>query len=135
VHLPSWLGKEVKSDPEAVTFLTDLTPSLYYLLGERPLLNNPLFGRPLFTDTSGERFRYLRDSYLIVSSYAPVYGLLTQNGRSLYIADGVNFRDYSYALNDKGTHLEASADDSQRAGSQNQIREKVKAISAFYKFH
>jgi hypothetical protein len=135
VHLPSWLGKDVKSNPDAVTFLTDLTPSLYYLLGERPILDNPLFGRPLFTETLAEQNRYLRNSYLIVSSYAPVYGLLTRTGRNLYIADGVNFRDYSYSLDKNGTSQETSADDAQRTDSQNLIREKVKAISAFYKLY
>src|SRR5450631_779935 len=135
VHLPAWLRMGVKDDPDAVTFLTDLTPSLYYLLGERPLVNNPLFGRPLFTVTLGEQKPYLRDSYLLASSYAPVYGLLTRNGRFLYIADGVNFRDYAYELNPDGTSQEAPLADDQRAEAQNKIRRQVIAIATFYRLH
>ena len=135
VHLPTWLRTGVKDDPDAVTFLTDLTPSLYYLLGERPVVNNPLFGRPLFTVTLREQRPYLRDSYLLASSYAPVYGLLTRNGRFLYIADGVNFRDYAYELNSDGTSREVPVADGQRADAENQIREQVIAIATFYKLH
>jgi arylsulfatase A-like enzyme len=133
LHLPKWLNKEVGSNPNGITFLTDVTPSLYYLLGYRPVVNNPIFGRPLFTVTPEEQEPYLRDSYLLVSSYAPVYGLLTHNGRNLYIADGVNFRDSSYVLNTDGTSKEESVDDNQKVGYRNSIRKQVEAISAFYR--
>jgi len=135
VHLPVWLRKGLNYNPDAVTFLTDLTPSLYYLLGERPVVNDPLFGRPLFTDTEEEQGSYLRGSYLLVSSYAPVYGLLTHNGKLIYIADGVNFRDYAYELNSDGTSRKIPVSDSQRISAQNQIREQVNAIARFYGLH
>lgn len=78
---------------------------------------------------------YQRDSYLLVSSYAPVYGLLTHDGHLLYIADGVNFRDYAYELNPDGSSREALVLDGQRTDNQNRIREQVNAIATFYKLH
>ncbi len=39
------------NDPEQAAFNVDMTPTLYYLLGHSPVVNDPLFGRPLFTRT------------------------------------------------------------------------------------
>ena len=132
VHLPTWWRGNVKADPWAIAFLTDLTPSLYYLLGQRLVVNNPILGRPLFTATLEEQKAYLRNSNLLVSSYGPVYGLLSHGGRLLYIADGVNYQDYAYELDPDGSSREAPLTDSQRADAQSQIREQVNAIARFY---
>jgi len=98
VHLPPQMRQQVVWDTQQVAFNTDITPSLYYLLGHRPILNNELFGRPLFTETQEEQSQYLRSTYLLVSSYAPVYAVLGKNGKSLFIADAVNRRNYFYDL-------------------------------------
>ena len=89
----------------------------------------------MFTTTIEEQQQYLRETYVLVSSYAPVYGLLSHNGRDLYIADGVNFRDYAYVLNDDGSSLEISEDNGQRSTARDKIRDTVTRLSAFYKFH
>jgi arylsulfatase A-like enzyme len=132
VHLPPWMLHTLKYDPKSVAFLTDLTPSLYYLLGQKAVANNPLFGRPLFTDSLDEQQPYSRDSYLLASSYAPVYGLLSNSGRSLYIADGVNYRDYAYQLNPDGSSREAPLTDAERSAAQDEIRRQINAIARFY---
>ncbi len=47
VHLPSaWAG--VRADTSAPAFTTDLTPTLYALLGHQPRPPAAFFGRPLF---------------------------------------------------------------------------------------
>jgi hypothetical protein len=46
IHLPPRLREKVAWDPEQIAFTLDLTPSLYYLLGHRPTVNQELFGRP-----------------------------------------------------------------------------------------
>jgi len=132
VHLPTWMQRDLKYDTQAPAFLTDLTPTLYYLLGGRPIVNNPILGRPLFTTTLEEQAPYRRDSYLVASSYAPVYGLLNQNGRRLYIADGVNYRDYAYELSPDGTSRDVLLSEEQRAAAQREIRDQVNAIARFY---
>jgi len=98
VHLPPQLRQQVVWDTQQVVFNTDITPSLYYLLGHRPILNNELFGRPIFTQTQQEQSEYLRSNYLIVSSYAPVYAILGNEGKSLFIVDAVNRKNYYYDL-------------------------------------
>jgi hypothetical protein len=127
------MRSEVKYDPDAVTFLTDLTPSLYYLLGQKPVVNNALLGRPLFTGSLQEQQQYLRDSYLIASSYAPVYGMLSHNGHSLYIADGVNFREYAYELSPDGSSREVPVSDDRRDQDQKRIRAQVNDIASYYR--
>ncbi len=97
IHLPPSLQSQMSFDPKAVMFLTDITPSLYYLLGHRPILKNGLNGRPMFTLNAEEQTPYLRKSYLMVSSYGPVYGIL-QDRTTLYIADAINYRDYLFSL-------------------------------------
>ncbi|HZW79920.1 MAG TPA: sulfatase-like hydrolase/transferase, partial [Candidatus Deferrimicrobiaceae bacterium] len=96
IHLPSEMRRGAVWDPEQIAFSMDVTPTLYYLLGHRPILNNELLGRPLFTATTAEQQTYARKNYLLVSSYAPVYGILDKNADSLFIADAVNRRGYFY---------------------------------------
>jgi len=105
-HLPSRYRDKLVSRPQQIAFSTDITPSLYYLLGRRPAAAGEVMGRPLFTATSQEQEADRQNSYLIACSYGPVYGILKGNGQSLFIADSVNRRDYFFDLgNDpKGTH-------------------------------
>jgi Sulfatase len=98
VHLPPRVRKQVVWDANEIAFTTDVTPSLYYLLGHRPILNKELFGRPLFTRSLEEQTPYLRSRYLLVSSYAPVYAMLGGEGQWLFIVDAVNSRNYYYDL-------------------------------------
>jgi hypothetical protein len=97
-HLPARMRQQFVSDTNGLAFTTDITPSLYYLLGHQPIINDDLLGRPLFTKTMQEQKAYRRPQYLIVSSYAPVYAILSGDGRYLFIADAVNSRNYYYDL-------------------------------------
>src|SRR5262249_16299070 len=45
IHLPQRLQRATTCAPNDVALSTDITPSLYYLLGHRPIAVNPLFGR------------------------------------------------------------------------------------------
>ena len=98
VHLPPRMRQQLVWDTHHVAFTTDITPSLYYLLGHRPILNNEMFGRPIFSETREEQLEYERSHYLLVSSYAPVYAVLGGDGRSLFIVDAVNSRNSYYNL-------------------------------------
>ena len=120
-------------DAGAVAFLTDIAPSIYYLLGHKPPLQNEVFGRPLFTAKPEEQAPYLRDSYLIAASYAAVYAALSDNGKSLYVADGVNSKDYYYDLTDKVSHSRFFSSTT-KARSEKFIRERITGINSFYKF-
>lgn len=83
VHLPQD-RRHLLYDESHLAALTDITPSLYYLLGHRPIRSNPLFGHPLFVETQAELQAYQRNELFLASDERPVYGLLTDNGRWLY---------------------------------------------------
>lgn len=133
IHLPRAM-RALSFDPAAPTFLTDITPSLYYLLGHRPIEKNDLFGRPLFTGRPEETAAYLRSSYLVTSSYGPVYGLLENSGHSLYVVDAVDYDDHFYEWG-SGKGVTSNTITSEiRANRQQQIRTDVNEIARFYNF-
>jgi arylsulfatase A-like enzyme len=135
IHLPEKLKNNVVWDNKNIAFSADITPSLYYLLGHKPrIINSNIFGRPLFTSTLEEQKSYLKDNYLVASSYGAVYGILSSNGNSLYIADSVNFQDYFYdlALDPKATtNLVNSVI---KTENEKLIRQHIEEINNFYQF-
>jgi hypothetical protein len=133
IHLPPAM-KSLAFNREAPSFLIDITPSLYYLLGHRPIVKGELLGRPLFTDTPEEAARYLSTSYLVASSYGPVYALLENSGHSLYVADGVEYTDHLYEWEEGPSVSTSNVTPEIRADRQQQIRNDINAISRFYNF-
>lgn len=133
VHLPRALQAQVTCDTDAVASLVDITPTLYYLLGHRPVLSDRVLGRPLCTATPQERTATRRDSYMIGSSYGPVYGILRGNGRWLYIADGVNYTDYFYDLSDDPAGSTNRVTPAVRLEYQQMIREELSEVNRFYR--
>jgi hypothetical protein len=134
VHLPPSQKAGLWSDPRSVSFLTDITPSLYYLLGHRPILRSEIFGRPLFTAGAAEQAPYLRDWYLIASSYGPVCGILKNAGHAFFVADAVNYQDYFFTLREDSTSTREPVTSSLRADNERLIRDDILAIDRFYKF-
>jgi len=132
IHLPVGMQRGLSSDLKAVAFTTDITPTLYYLLGRRPIARNPIIGRPLITATEKEHDEYLQKSYLLVSSYGPVYGILGDEGRSLFIADAVNRTSYFFNLADdpKATRNKLTAPI--QSENEKLIREMIESINQFY---
>ncbi len=134
IHLPPALRERLYVNPRAVAFLTDITPSLYYILGHKPIRRNGVFGRPLFTETPEEEAQYLRDSYLIASSYGPVYGILKNNGHSFYIVNAENYKDYLFDLPENSSAVSAPVTASIRSENEQRIRDDILGISRFYRF-
>jgi hypothetical protein len=83
-HLPTNLRGRVVHDDSHLLALTDITPSLYYLLGHGPIRSHPLIGRPLFVKNEAELATYRRDELFMASDERAVYGLLTENGKYLF---------------------------------------------------
>jgi hypothetical protein len=132
IHLPASL-RQLHSDPNGVAFSTDLTPSLYYMLGHPPSLHNEIFGRPLFTETAEEQVTWHRDHYMISASYAAVYGILSGDGKSLFVADGVNEQNGYWEMDDETGHSGYAGSRTQEQG-QRLIREGITRINELYKF-
>ena len=132
IHLPEKLRAGLVWDSQGVAFTTDITPSLYYLLGHRPVVKNDLFGKPLFTATEKELREYQRDSWVVASSYGAVYGVLSGNGRWLFLADAVRNKDYFYDLASEGRASFDNFTSAKRAEQQQFIREYIGSINKFY---
>lgn len=134
IHLPERLKRNCVYDANALAFSTDITPSLYYLLGQRPIRNDVMFGRPLFTVTMDEQRSYMRDAYLIGDSYGPVYALLRDNGRTLFVADGVRNQAYIYDLTQGYSGERISIDDQTVSEYEQTIVSDIKQIQVFYRY-
>jgi hypothetical protein len=134
-HLPPKMRDRFVWDEHQVAFASDITPSLYYLLGHTPIINREVLGRPLFTETNEEASAYARSHYLLVSSYAPVYAVLGGHGESLFIVDAVNSRNYYYNLvtDPGGAHNRVTAQ--LRDMNEAIIRHDVGLVDDFYNWH
>jgi hypothetical protein len=134
IHLPESMRRQYVVDEAQPVFSLDITPSLYYLLGHRPILNQELYGRPLFTETLDEQVPYRRQHYLIASSYAAVYGILGGTGKSLFIVDAVNHKNYFFDLtaDPLGVHNRVTP----RLRDQNEplIRRQLELIDRLYHY-
>jgi arylsulfatase A-like enzyme len=133
IHLPKQWREKYQSDPSALAFNSDVTPSLYYLLGHRPIQNSELLGKPLFAEHREELNAYKHENFLVASSYAAVYGILSGEGRFLYTSDAVNLKDSWFDLSDDKP-LARSVTSSMRITYEKMIREKIELISRLYKF-
>jgi arylsulfatase A-like enzyme len=134
VHLPSWLKARVKADVDAVAFSTDITPTLYGLLGYAPQDLGSLFGHPLFVDTAADSSWRRRESFLIASSYGAVFGMLRDNGRLMYVVDAVDGREYAFDLtNAPGTRIEVTQ--SMTTENRQMIHEQLTALADLYQYH
>jgi len=108
----------------ALVFSTDITPTLYDLLGHTPTGGGFPYGESL----AGAPIRRA-DGELLGSSYGAVYGWLTHNGQRLYIVDGVNFQDYVYDISAGLVGARTTADAAERIASRKGIRDRVTVIA------
>jgi hypothetical protein len=134
MHLPDWFLASHAFDPGALAFTTDITPTLYAMLGRAPTPPAPMFGAPLFWPKDGASPERPGDGHLVASSYGSVYGWISDRGRRLYVADGVDFRDYQFVLDGSPTGRVEAVGGSDRRDGQQAIRAAVEAIAAFYGF-
>jgi arylsulfatase A-like enzyme len=134
VHLPPSMRHAVATDLERVSFSTDLTPTLYALLGIEPAALGPLFGAPLFAAPDRELSSRRHAAFMEASSYGPVYGMLRQNGRHLYIADAVNGKEYAYDLFQEVSGRRVAVTDADRTLSRGLIRDQITALATLFHF-
>ena len=133
MHIPVALRDSLRVDTKQLAFSTDITPTLYYLLGHKPTMHNEFFGKSLLVEKEEERTPIKIDSYLIASSYAAVYGVLSGDGMTLTISDAVGYKDYGFNLSSflpDGLSLSGSA----KTANEELIRKKILALDKFYGF-
>jgi hypothetical protein len=138
IHVPPARRAQLSADLALVSFSTDITPTLYAVLGEPPQgrptreIRDRLMGTSLLVDPAADLSWRREESYLIASSYGPVFGLISQNGRRLYVADGVESREYAYELHADGTEVRVGITDSDRETNREAIRRQIAALAAWY---
>jgi hypothetical protein len=134
VHLPRGARDTFTSDVKRVSFAVDVTPSLYALLGQAPATREPLDGSPLFVRSAGDLTDRRSAPFLVASSYGPSYGVLSENGTRLYIADGVNGREYGFDLQGSIAGRAVALTDDQRAASRREVLTQIEAIAERYRY-
>ena len=132
IHLPKAMLQEVVYDDHQVATPTDIMPSLYYLLGHRPIEHNLIFGKPLFTKTREELESYRRKDVFFVSDARAAYGLLLDNAHYMYLIYDSPQRGFFYDLSvDRdGRHDIVTPEIAQRCN--NRLVDYLFAIGKFY---
>jgi arylsulfatase A-like enzyme len=132
IHLPSWMKSRVSADLGAVTFSTDITPSLYALLGYEPADLGSFFGRPLFVSPDADTSWRRRERFLLASSYGTVYGTLRHNGRRLFVVDAIDGRDTAFDIGTTFVGQRLEITQAMIADNRGLIREELTALARRY---
>ncbi len=98
VHLPKSMQAKFVYDQDRISTLTDIAPSIYYLLGHRPIRTNPIFGHPLFAESRKEVESFSQSQWFLASDQVAAYGLLTENGKYLYATYDSPARSFLFDL-------------------------------------
>ena len=134
VHLPVDARSRFTTDPSRVALSTDITPTLYQLMGQQPHDRGPLYGEPLFAAAGRTLSDRESKAFLMSASYGPGYALLRQNGELLYLADAVQGRDFAYEMAPDGTMVRQTVTDAIRTINRAIMREQIARIAAEYHF-
>lgn len=134
MHVPRTVAESMNVDPSAIALSTDITPTLYAFADQPPMDRGVLYGAPLFWRKGTPPRDRRRDSFLLVSSYGPVYAMLRHNGRSLYISNAIDGRDLAYEMRADGTMERLTLTNVMRMVNRRLIREHIGEIANEYGF-
>lgn len=132
VHLPPSMAQKTYVDVNQNVFLTDITPSLYYLLGHRDLRKGEFFGRPLFTDTPEEQKNYAQRYHLMMSSYDAIFGILDEQNQTIYMADALDDNQALYSLAQDPYGLDNILDAPSQQKFEQLTRQSIERLEALY---
>ncbi len=132
IHLPKNQQGKLVYDNQALATLTDITPSIYYLLGHRPMVANAMFGHPLFTETEAELHGYHRDEIFFASDVRAAYGLLSGNGRYFYATYDSPAQSYLYDLANDPNGTQDILTPTLKIQYDQSIIEHLQAVAGFY---
>jgi len=132
VHLPATMRTRSLYDDTHLSALTDITPSLYYLLGHRPVRANSIFGHPLFVETKAELDEYRRNELFLASDERAVYGLLADNGRTLFTTYDSPAKSFLFDLDSDPNAQHNLLTDALKQKYDEQVIEHLHAVGDFY---
>lgn len=96
VHVPAALRDRYAWDTTRAAYTTDLTPTLYQLLGHAPSAPGDFYGESLAREPSSPAVPP-RDR-MIASSYGSVYGGVLRGGTAMYVADAIERRELQFSI-------------------------------------
>jgi hypothetical protein len=132
MHVPRALLEGRRSDPQTVAMLTDVTPTLYALLGYGPVAQNGIVGRPLFVAGTEPPPNTDSDVYLMQSSYSRIFGLLGGHGQWLYTASANQVREELFDL--RGDQPKAQPmHQAERLQYRKWLLERIARVNAYYR--
>ena len=132
VHLPRGVARETVQDTGAISFLTDITPTVYAALGYHPRASNALMGEPLIGAGVASAVRR-RGDYVAAASYSAVYAVVRRNGRRVYIVDAIKGDEYAYDRSAAGEWRRVEVSERIRSVGQRLIREHLDAVRRVYR--
>jgi arylsulfatase A-like enzyme len=132
IRLPAELRRRITYDQNRLAALTDITPSLYYLLGHRPIKRDAILGRPMFTASLAELHRYDREHLLLASDARAAYGILSGDLRTMYVTYDSPQVSILFDLARDPEGINNYLADSQKAQYDREIINDLEAIAAFY---
>jgi arylsulfatase A-like enzyme len=133
MHVPAALRSQWSWDEQRAAFTTDITPTLYRLLGHEPHAPAGFFGEPL-AHPAGVAVPPPADR-MVAASYGAVYGALLDGGRSYYVFDAIAMRELAFNIGSDatpGSSARVTSEIQQRGLSV--IRRTVEDISTFYRY-
>jgi len=134
IHVPEKMRGNLVYDETSISSLTDVTPTLFYLLGQGPLKNNRFFGRPLFTHTREEMRQYPRNELFLASDVRATYGLLSENGRYMFTIYDSPLKSYLFDLKSDPAATNNILTDASRREYQQRISGYLQDLAAFYQY-
>jgi hypothetical protein len=129
VHVPSRLRERMPVDLSALTFSSDIVPSLYALLGYEPGVPGPLAGRTAFGRSADDSAWRRRDEFLLASSYGAVYAVLRRNGTRMYVVDAVDGSDSAFDLSGDGVGRRLPVTETLSTESRAHIRQHLAVLA------
>jgi len=132
IHLPKSMQGKLVDGREQISTLTDIAPSLYYLLGHKPVKADPMYGHPLFAATRTEIASYHRSEVFFASDEIAVYGLLDQNGRYLYATYDSPAQSFLFDLANDPNAERSVLTPAEKKKYDEQIIDYLKMIADFY---
>jgi len=133
IHVPAAMQERYAWDVNRPAYTTDLTPTLYRLLGQEPVAPQPFFGESLAAQP-GASAAPVRNR-MIAASYGSVYGAVMDDASRLYVVDAIQRREMAFTLTDgaaPGTPLAVTP--ALRRDGELVIRSTVEGLARQYQF-
>ena len=133
IHVPRVVRETRRWDADELALLTDVTPTLYDLMGYLPSRPNGLAGRSLLRPRVVPPLP-APDVVLVQGSYSRIFGVLDGLGQWMYTADGNRNREALFDMRD-GRVDEKALLPADRVQYRRWLLERLDELDSFYVGH